>query len=89
MLFGIMRRSQFPILPVSSPSLIFNRDARFTVGRSEPHCAVRKRINHMIGMRMHGAFLRRLVMNIQNAHVFVIEQHLVMLRVRLSPGLAL
>ncbi len=49
-----------------------------------------ERINHVIGMRMHGEFLARLDADIHDAHLLVVQEHLEMCRINfhrvLGPG---
>ena len=57
---------------------------RFTVRQPRLHCPTGKRVNQVVGMRMHGGFLARLQADIQNAHVAVVKEHLVMCGINLG-----
>ena len=54
---------------------------RFSIRRSELECASRQPVNRMVGMRVYRAFIAGLLADVYDAHVFVIQQHFVMLRV--------
>ena len=73
-------RVRLGIAPNCLPRFGCNR-LRFSIRRRELERASRQPVNRMMGMRMHRAFIAGLLADVYDAHVFVIQQHFVMLRV--------
>lgn len=73
-------RVRFGIAPDHLTRFGCNR-FRFSIRGRELERAARQPINRMVGMRVHRAFIAGLLADVYDAHVFVIQQHFVMLRV--------